>query len=115
MRDYDGQTVKNPKLEIYKVEKGFNKIFAFVPQKIVEVSTNDGGIYRFNLLPDTYTIESEQAGFKKLVIKNFKLINSTYGKIIYDLILELGEPSTPYARIFKDFNSIEYPKIEVSD
>ncbi len=34
VHDYNGNNVKNSKLEISKVEKGFNKVFAFNPQKI---------------------------------------------------------------------------------
>ncbi len=208
VRDYDGNNIKNAKLDIYKIEKGFNKTFAFSPQKIendtyffistmgdfrslsgkffyvsdsywlkvtaenfkvneqpikferckaqeltvileqinqkikltgvvydingavivgakvkatnknsesVEVKTNDEGIYLLNLLPEFYKIEVEQVGFKKLVIEGFQLINSTYGKMNKDIVLEVGEPSTPYAPVADNSQLVESQNIEVSD
>lgn len=78
-----------------------------------EATTNDSGIYLLNLLPDYYTIEFEQIGFKKSVIKNFKVVNSN-GKINFDLVLEVGEPSTPYASVWRDFKPIQSENTKIS-
>lgn len=182
VRDYDRNLVKGAKLEIFRIEKGFNKIFAFSPQKVendvhlissftgtiltgsdkhfyigesywlkvtaenfkiaerplkfdrcksqditivleqinqkinlsgivydangavivkakvkvtnknnesFETETNDEGVYSLKLLPDSYEIEFVQSGFKKKLFKNFKVVNSTYGKINQDIVLDI--------------------------
>ncbi len=54
-----------------------------------ETKSNDEGIYTINLSPEFYKISIKQAGFIKLIINNLKIVNSTYGKINQDIVLEV--------------------------
>ncbi len=59
-----------------------------------ETKSNDEGIYSINLLPEIYKVSFEQSGFRKTIINNFKIVDSTYGKINHDVVLE-GENPEP--------------------
>ena len=41
------------------------------------------------MLPEFYKISFEQPGFKELIIDNLKIVNSTYGKINQDIVLDV--------------------------
>lgn len=88
--------------------KAFNK-----KGEIVENVTDENGIYLLNLSPDFYTIEFEKAGFKKLFVQNYQLVNSTYGKVNYDLVLEVGGTSSPI--FIEEIKPIESPQKEISN
>lgn len=54
-----------------------------------ETRSNDEGIYIINLSPEIYKISFEQPGFKKFIIDNLRIVNSTYGKINQDIVLDV--------------------------
>ncbi len=54
------------------------------------------GSYELKLFPSEYELTFESVGFKKYVIEQFVLINSTNGVIFRDIVMEVGEPNCPY-------------------
>jgi hypothetical protein len=55
--------------------------------------SNEEGKYQLKLLPGKYDIEFQQAGFEKYTIKNFELVNSTFGEMNIDIVLRPEPPS----------------------
>ncbi|HZH35193.1 MAG TPA: carboxypeptidase-like regulatory domain-containing protein, partial [Pyrinomonadaceae bacterium] len=84
--------------------------------EIFHAQTDEDGNYIFKLLPGVYEIEAEYRGFKKQIIKRFLLVNSTYGKISRDFVLESENSSEcEPAGCLPDLQTIELAKSQVSD
>lgn len=59
--------------------------------KIFQTKTNDDGVFNLKLIPANYEIEFEAVGFKKVKLSKFRVVNSTYGKISQDIVLEVRD------------------------
>ena len=73
VRDYDGNVVKNAKLEIFKVGKNFSKVFAFIPQKVendAHLITSFTGTIETNENENFYVSESY---WLKVTAEDFKI------------------------------------------
>jgi hypothetical protein len=55
----------------------------------IQTKTNEEGIFELKLLPAIYEIAFESAGFRKLTLSNFRVVNSFSGKINNDIVLEV--------------------------
>src|SRR4051812_9039885 len=63
--------------------------------RTIQTVSNSEGIFELKLSPASYQIEFESSGFKRLRLSNFKVVNSTYGKMNQDVVLEISEAVTP--------------------
>ncbi len=59
--------------------------------RLIETTTNDDGIFELRLLSETYQIEVESPGFKISKLPNYKVVNTTYGKMNQDIVLEVRD------------------------
>jgi hypothetical protein len=57
-----------------------------------ESATSDEGFYRFDLPLAIYKIEASAPGFCPRQIQDFRVINSTHGKMSLDFVLEVAGP-----------------------
>ena len=55
---------------------------------VFRTSTDVEGSYRLNLLAGNYEIAITAPGFEKLVYKDLRIVNSTFGKMNFDLVIE---------------------------
>ncbi len=60
--------------------------------KNYETTTNAEGIYKINLPLGIYKIKVSAPGFCSFQVERFVVVNSTYGKMSLDLVLEVSEP-----------------------
>ena len=49
--------------------------------------TNDEGSFLLALIPGLYTIEIERPGFTKLIYKEYRIVDSTFGKMNIDFVI----------------------------
>jgi hypothetical protein len=54
-------------------------------------ATNDEGVYNFDLPLGIYKIEVSARGFCPKLVEHFRIVNSTYGKMSLDFVLEVAE------------------------
>ena len=78
--------------------------------RIFETTTNGDGIFSLNLPPSSYQIEFESPGFKILKLLNFKVVNSTYGKMNQDIVLEVRDCDDCKGIISEQFKETKKPK-----
>lgn len=57
-----------------------------------ETATNDEGVYKIKLPLGVYRIRVSAVGFCAAVVERFRVVNSTYGKMSLDFVLEVPEP-----------------------
>ena len=55
-----------------------------------DVTTDEGGIYRFELPLAIYKLSATAQGFCPTTVERFQIVNSTYGKMSLDLVLQVG-------------------------
>ncbi|HPT25757.1 MAG TPA: carboxypeptidase-like regulatory domain-containing protein [Bryobacteraceae bacterium] len=80
--DPSGAAVAGAQIRLISAERG----------TVVEAVSNDAGIYRLQfLLPGSYTMSVEKAGFKKLVRSGIALASADHPAI--DIVLQLGQTS----------------------
>lgn len=77
--DWNGAVVVNAKIVAYRRDN--NAQF--------ESKTNDSGIYEIELPFAVYKIEINSAGFRTSKIENYRIVDSTYGKMSMDLVLNV--------------------------
>ena len=61
--------------------------------------------------PEFYKISFEQPGFKNFIIDNFKIVNSTYGKISQDIVLDGDNSHEPCG--YSGADCLNLPPIEI--
>jgi Carboxypeptidase regulatory-like domain len=59
--------------------------------KRYETTTNEEGIYKIQLPLATYKIEASAPGFCSERMAHFRVVNSTYGKMSLDFVLEVAD------------------------
>jgi hypothetical protein len=67
-----------------------------------ETSTNEEGIYKIKLPLGVYRIRVSAPGFCPAMVEKYRVVNSTYGKMNLDFVLEVHEPGESCDR--KDTN-----------
>ena len=57
-----------------------------------ETATNDEGVYKIKLPLGVYRIRVSAVGFCAAQVERFRVVDSTYGKMSLDFVLEVPEP-----------------------
>jgi hypothetical protein len=57
-----------------------------------ETATNDEGIYKIKLPLGVYRVRVSAVGFCAAQVERFKVVDSTYGKMSLDFVLEVPKP-----------------------
>jgi hypothetical protein len=76
----------------------------------IQAITNEDGIFQLKLSPASYQIEFESPGFKIFKLENFKVVNSTYGKMNQDIVLEVRDCDDCEGIISEPIKEIRKPK-----
>lgn len=79
------------------------------------VRPNMEGNFSINLPVGIYQIEATANGFRKFRQSNYRVVASHKRKMFFDIVLEVGEPSTSYAPVWKDSQNVESGNTKISN
>lgn len=76
--------------------------------------SKDDGIFLLDLVPGIYRLEFYSPGFKTNAVNKYHIVNSTYGKMSFDVVLHVSTEHEPCGYSGGDCITVAVQKSEVS-